>query len=161
MSRKPGLFTRLRRSISSTLGEAVDAISDPGQEVALMLDDLASQIQASEADLKRAMVDRKVMERKAEELQTKERDWEKRAEQALKLGDEALARAALKQKAELTVQVVDTQRALADQKMLVEQMSSQLKTSKARLQSLNLRRGSLMAHARAAKKGLSVNEIGD
>ena len=44
---------------------------------------------------------------------------------------------------------------------LVESMTKQIKESKNRLKSLNLRRGSLMAQARAAKKGLSPGEIGD
>jgi phage shock protein A len=161
MGKKQGLFSRLKNSISSTLNDAVDSISDPGQEVALMLDDLASQIQQSEKDLKQAMVDRKVMERKIEEIEKKEKDWQKRAEQALKLGDEDLARQALKRKADYTVEVKDTKVALADQKRLVESMTKNVKESKARLKSLNLRRGSLMAQARAAKKGLSSGEIGD
>lgn len=161
MSKKPGLFSRMRTSISSTLSDAVDSISDPGQEVALMLDDLASQIQQGEKDLKQAMVDRKVMERKLEELQKTENDWQKRAEQALKLSDEDLARQALKRKADYTTQRKDTEAALVDQRRLVDQMSKSIKESKSRLKSLNLRRGSLMAQARAAKKGLSAGEIGD
>ena len=68
-SSKPGLFSRLRKSISATLNGAVDAMSDPGQEVALMLDDLADQIKKSEGDLRQGMVDYKVMERKLEQLQ--------------------------------------------------------------------------------------------
>jgi phage shock protein A len=160
-SKKQGLFSRLKNSISSTLSDAVDSISDPGQEVALMLDDLAAQIQQSERDLKQAMVDRKVMERKLEEIEKKESDWQKRAEQALKLGDEDLARQALKRKADYTTQVTDTKGAHAEQARLVESMHKNIKESKSRLKSLNLRRGSLMVQARAAKKGLSSGEIGD
>src|SRR5690606_3415982 len=87
MSKKQGLFSRLRQSTSSTLNDAVESMSDPGQEIALMLDDLAAQIQNSEKDLKQAVVDRKVLERKLEEQQKKAIDWEKRAEQALKVGE--------------------------------------------------------------------------
>lgn len=158
---KPGIFSRIKNSISGALGDAVDSISDPGQEVALMLDDLAAQIQAAEKDLKQAMVDRKVMERKVEEIGAKEKDWEKRAEQALKLGDEELARAALTRKSDYGTQVRDTETALIEQRNLVDSMSKNIKESKARLKSLNLRRGSLMAQARAAKKGFSPGEMGD
>lgn len=158
---KPGIFSRIKNSISGALGDAVDSISDPGQEVALMLDDLAAQIQKSEVDLKQAMVDRKVMERKIEEIGAKEKDWEKRAEQALKLGDEELARAALSRKADYGAQVRDTKTALIEQRNLVDSMAKNIKESKSRLKSLNLRRGSLMAQARAAKKGLSPGEMGD
>lgn len=161
MSKKPGLFSRLRQSISSTLNDAVDSLSDPGQEIALMLDELASQIQTSEKDLKQAVVDRKVLERKAEDLQKKAADWEKRAEQALKLGEEDLARQALKQRGDVDLQVKETQAALLEQRSLVEQMQRQIKEATARLKSLNLRRGSLMAQARAAKKGVAPGSISD
>jgi phage shock protein A len=161
MSKKPGLFSRLRQSISSTLNDAVDSISDPGQEVALMLDDLAAQIQQTEKDLRQAMVDRKVMERKVEELDKQEADWQRRAEQALKLGDENLAREALKRKVEYGEQAKDTKVALREQAALVDQMHQHVKESKTRLKSLNLRRGSLMAQARAAKKGFAPGQVND
>lgn len=160
-SKKPGLFSRIRNSISSTLNDAVDSMSDPGQEVALMLDDLAANIQQSEKDLKQAMVDCKVMERKLQELEKTETDWQKRAEQALKLGDEELARQALRRKADYTQQRTDTEAALTEQRRLVESMSRSVKESKSRLKSLNLRRGSLMAQARAVKKGLAPGQISD
>jgi len=161
MSKKPGLFSRLRTSISSTLTDAVDAVSDPGQEVALMLDDLAEAIRQSERDLQQAMVDRKMMEKKNAEAEEKERDWQARAEQALKLGDEDLARAALKKKSDYSIQRRDTEVAIAEQARLVESMSKQTKESKAKLKSLNLRRGSLMAQARAAKKGVAPGTLSD
>lgn len=159
--KKPGLFSRIRNSISSTLNDAVDSMSDPGTEIALMLDDLAAQIQHSEKDLKQAMVDRKVMERKAEEAKTDATKWEKKAEQALRLGDENLAREALRRKADYDIQVKDLTAGVSQQQDLVDSMAKNLKEAKARLKSLNLRRGSLMAQARAAKKGVPAGTLGD
>jgi phage shock protein A len=159
-SKKPGLFSRIKNSISSTLNDAVDSVTDPGQEVALMLDDLAAQIQSSERDLKQAIVDRKMLERKIEEFEGKEKEWQRKAEQALKLGDEELARAALKRKADYTMQAKDAKAGLSQQAELVDSMHKHIKESKARLKSLNLRRGSLMAQARAAKKGFAPGDLG-
>jgi phage shock protein A len=159
--RKPGIFSRLRTSISSALTDAVDSVSDPGQEVALMLDDLAAQIQKSEGDLKQALVEKKMMERKVEELRAAEASWQKKAEQALRLGDEALAREALKKKADYGMQANETETAMREQAALVDSMHQHLKESKAKLKSLNLRRGSLMAQARAAKKGVAPGTLGD
>lgn len=158
---KPGLLTRLKNSISSTLNSAVDSVSDPGQEVALMLDDLATQIQQAERDLHQAVVDRKVMERKIETLSKEEADWQRRAEQALRLGNEDLARQALKRKGELSVNVAETKAALDEQTRLVDSMSRHVTTSKQKLKVLNLRRGSLMAQARAAKRGVAPGQLSD
>jgi len=159
--KKPGLFSRIKNTISSSLSDAVESISDPGQEVALMLDDLATQIQEAEKDLRQAVVDRKMMERKVEQLAKDEAEWAKRAEQALRLGDENLARQALRKKAEFTTQKVDTEQALQDQTQLVESMQRNVTASKQKLKMLNLRRGSLMAQARAAKRGVAPGRIGD
>ena len=151
-SKKPGLFGRLRNAISSTLNDAVDAVSDPGQEIALMLDDLAAQIKEAEGDHKQAVVDRKMMERKLEQLAKDERAWQVRAESALKAGDETLARAALERKVEIADEKSHTEQSIVEQIKLVEDMAQHIKDSKKRLKQLNLKRGSLMAQARAAKK---------
>lgn len=159
--RKPGIFSRLRTSISSALNDAVDSVSDPGQEVALMLDDLAAQIQSSEGDLKQTIVEKKMLERKLEELKQSEASWQKKAEQALRLGDEHLAREALRKKGDYSMQVKETEAALREQASLVDSMHQHLKESKAKLKSLNLRRGSLMAQARAAKRGVAPGTLSD
>jgi phage shock protein A len=155
-SKKPGLFSRIRKSISATLHDAVDAVSDPGQEVALMLDDLAAQIKKSEIDLRQGIVDYKVMERKLEQLQKDESSWQGRATQAVKIGDDTLARAALERKGEIAVERAELEQALVQQRKITEDMKSGIKEAKAKLKSLNLRRGSLMAQARAAKKGTDI-----
>ena len=64
---KPGLFSRLKRAFTSTVDDAVDSMSDPGRELALMLDDLGEEVKNAERDYKAAVVERKMMERKIEE----------------------------------------------------------------------------------------------
>lgn len=158
---KPGLFTRLRRAISSSVDDAMDSMTDPGRELALMLDDLGEEVKQAERDLKAAVVERKVMERKIAETEKKEAGWIARAEQAMKLGDETLARAALERKVEIGQERKDLERAVIDQTKLVEDMREHIAMTKKKLKSLNLRRGTLMAQARAAKQGGgSAAEVG-
>ncbi|MCA9638030.1 MAG: PspA/IM30 family protein [Myxococcales bacterium] len=155
MSDKPGLFSRMRRSISSALSDAVEAVSDPGQEIALMLDDLADQIKQSERDLHQSIVDHKVMEKKAEALRKSEGEWEKRAEQAVRLGDETLARAALQRRVEIAAERQACDEGLVEQRKLIESMRQGIAEAKTKHKQLNLRRGTLIAQARAAKKGMT------
>ncbi|MCA9657568.1 MAG: PspA/IM30 family protein [Myxococcales bacterium] len=153
MSDKPGIFSRLRKSISSALNDAVEAVSDPGQEIALMLDDLADQIKQSERDLHQSIVDHKVMEKKAAALKKSEEDWDKRAEQAVRLGDETLARAALERRVEIAAERKASEEAIVEQRKLIEDMRRGIAEAKAKHKNLNNRRGTLIAQARAAKKG--------
>ena len=158
---KPSIFSRLKRAISSTVDDAVDAVSDPGAELALAIDDLGEQIKQAESDLKQAVVERKMFERKIGELERKESAWQDRAAQALNLGDEKLARAALERKVEIGQERADIEQALTEQSALVDDMREQIKASKRKHKSLNMRRGTLMARARAAKKGHgSAAEVG-
>lgn len=150
---KPGIFSRMKRAFTSTVDEAIDAVSDPGQELALLIDDLGAEIKQAEKDLQQAIVDRKVLERKLVEIQTKEQGWLARAEQAMKLGDEKLARAALERKVEVGQERATIELAIVEQTKLAEDMREHIKVAKAKHQSLNLRRGTLMAQARAAKQG--------
>jgi phage shock protein A len=161
MANKPGLFGRLKQAISSTLNDAVEAVSDPGQEIALMLDDLADNIRKSELDLKQAIVDQKMLERKLEQLRKDEASWTARAEGAVNLGDDTLARAALQRKVELSAEVEANDESLVQQRKLVEELRLGINTSKSKLKALNLRRGSLMAQARAAKQNGGSNIPGD
>lgn len=137
------------------MNDAVDSMSDPGQELALMLDDLGAEIRQAEKDLKQAVVEKKMMERKIAEVDSKAEGWQSRAEQAMKLGDETLARAALERKVEIAQDKSELETALVEQTKLVEDMGTHIATSKKKLKSLNLRRGTLMAQARAAKHGQS------
>jgi phage shock protein A len=161
MSNKPGIFSRLKNTISSALNDAVDSVSDPGTEVALMIDDLGTQIQESEKDLRQAIVDRKLLERKISELEASEKQWEGKAEQALRLGDESLARAALERKGDYSMQLLEAKTGLGEQIRLADSMQEQLKIAKNKHKSLNLRRGTLMAAARAAKRGVGPGGIAD
>ncbi len=160
MAKKEGFFSRLRRVISGAASDAVDAVRDPGSEIALAIDDLRAEIQKAEKDLKTALVERKVMERKVEELRGEVDGWQQRAERAVAAGDEELARAALRNKQDVTERLRATEEALAEQRALVERMKSEIDAAKRRWKTLDLRRGTLMAQARAQKAGLSSGGTG-
>ena len=61
---KPGFFARMKRAITSTVDEAIESVSDPGQELSLLIDDLGAEIKQAEKDHQQAVVDRKMLERK-------------------------------------------------------------------------------------------------
>ena len=154
---KPGLFGRLKRAISGTLNEAVDSLSDPGQELALLLDDLAAQIQAGrggsqagdgrqEGDGAQARGGSKEARGGGRPAPSRPSSW----------ATTAWPGPALERKAEVTQEVEDSKVALVQQTKLVEEMAVSIKESKKKLKALNQRRGTLMAQARAAKKGETI-----
>jgi phage shock protein A len=101
------------------------------------------------------------MDRKLEPRRTKsEADWGKRAEQALQpRRRHARPRRPAPRKARSPPRSRATEETLVQQRQLVEDMRLGIATAKSKLKTLNLRRGSLMAQARAHKKGLSAGGL--
>lgn len=139
----------------------MDGLTDPGQEVALLIDDLADQIKVAQGNLRQALVDQKVMEKKLAGLDASVEDWGKKAEQALRIGDESLARAALEQKKEVEEKRLTVKEALADQERTVDTMRAEIDRSTARHKELSLKRGTLMAQARANKQAEETGSTAD
>lgn len=154
-----GLFRRLKDAITSTLSDAVDSVSDPGAELGVMIDDLGAHVAKAEKDLHAALVERKVLEKKLKDQQTKVESWQGRAEQALKLGDEALARQALQQKQAAETEFHAMMEALEQQFGMVEQMRADIAESKSKHKALELRRGTLMQKARAVKHAEKTGSV--
>jgi phage shock protein A len=71
-------------------------------------------------------------------------------------GDDALAREALRRKAEKEAERLETEKALNDQKAYVEQLTAGLKALEVRVRDVKLRQGTLREKARANKKGGSA-----
>ena len=72
---------------------------------------------------------------------------------AVKAGDDALAKQALLRKAESEARATETEKALAEQKDYVNRLLDSLKQLDARVVEVKARRGTLKQQARAAKGG--------
>src|SRR5690606_11119739 len=97
--------------------------------------------------------------KRLEQVARDEAAWQRRAEQAITIGDETLARAALQRKAEIAQEREATDEGLVQQRKLVEDLRQGVADAKSKLKSLNLRRGTLMAQARAQKQSGGLSNI--
>ena len=77
----------------------------------------------------------------------------KRAEVAVRAGDDALAKEALRRKGEKEAERAETQKALQEQGVYGDQLTAALKALDARLKDIKLRQGTLRAKARANEGG--------
>ena len=87
----------------------------------------------------------------AEEIKS----WEEHAVRAVQAGDDALAKEALRRKAEKQADRIEAEKALSEQKAYSVQLGVGLKALEARVQDVKLRQGTLREKARAAKRGES------
>src|ERR1700758_2834203 len=111
-----GIFDRMGKVIQSNLNGLLDKAEDDKKLVELNLDEMDGQIKAGHQEVVQAIAAEKQLKKKVDDLQTEVDKWDKRAELALKSGDEALAREALKQKKRVQAELGNTEKARADQR---------------------------------------------
>src|SRR5437879_1200170 len=95
-----GIFKRLQDIVSANLNDMVEQWEEPEPMLRQAVREMESAIGESKGEVARAMASEKLVLRDLEENRRQVRDWQERAEQALRAGDEGLARRALARRLE-------------------------------------------------------------
>ncbi len=155
-----GIFDRMGKVIQSNLNGLLDKAEDDKKLIELNLDEMDAQIKAGHVEVIQAVAAEKQLKKKAEELLSDVDRWDKRAELALKSGDEALAREALKQKKRVSAEAAAADKARAQQRDVALNMKDELERMKEKLAELKLRKGSIVARAQQARAGSGSEQLG-
>jgi phage shock protein A len=155
-----GIFDRMGRVISSNVNSLLDRAEDPKKLIELNLSDMDEQLKRGQEEVIAAVAAEKLLRRKAEELGAEQAKWEKRAEIALKGGDEALAREALVQKKRVTGEATAAEQARAAQRDVALTMKAELERMRQKFAEVKLRKGSISARAVQAHAGGGAEGLG-
>jgi phage shock protein A len=156
-----GIFDRMGKVIQSNLNALLDKAEDDRKLVGLNLDEMDEQIRAGHQELVQAVAGEKQLRKKCDDLQADAQRWDKRAELALKSGDEALAREALKQKKRVLNEFEVADKARAQQHDAAVNMKGELERMKQKLVELKLRKPTIVARAtRARSAGTGSETLG-
>lgn len=153
-----GIFDRMGKVISSNMNSLLDKAEDDGKLLELNLEEMAAQLKRGRQDVVQAVAAEKQLRKKADDLEGEVATWEKRAELALKGGDEALAREALKQKKRVREEAELSVKARAEQRDVALNMKAELDRMEKKLEALKMRKGTIAARAAQAKSG--TGELG-
>jgi phage shock protein A len=148
-----GILGRLSTLVKSNLNDAIDSMQDPGKEIDQMVRDMEDYARQARAEVGRSIADERVLERKAQSLEGEIADWQKKAEMAVRAGDDGLAKEALTRKGEKEVERDETKKALQEAGVYADQLTAALKALEVRLKDVKLRQGTLKAKARANREG--------
>jgi phage shock protein A len=148
-----GILGRLSSLIKSNVNDVIDSMQDPAKEIDQMVRDMEESARQARTEVAQTLAGEKRLKKRVEDLEGEAADWVKRAETAVRAGDDALAKEALRRKAEKDAERVETQKALQEQEVYVDQLTQALKALDARLADIKLRQGTLRAKARANKSG--------
>jgi phage shock protein A len=155
-----GIFDRMGKVIQSNLNSALDRAEDDKKLIELNLEEMDSQIKAGHGEVVQAVAAEKQLRKKSDDLRADVERWDKRAELALKSGDEALAREALKQKKRVTAEADGAERARAEQRDVALRMKDELERMKEKLAELKMRKGSIIARAQQARGASTSEQLG-
>jgi phage shock protein A len=145
------MLGRLSNLIKSNVNDLIDQMQDPAKEIDQMVRDMEDSARQARAEVAQCMGEEKRLQKRVEALGEEARTWEQNAVKAVQARDDALAKEALRRKAEKEAERLETEKALAEQKAYVDQLTAGLKALEARVQDVKLRQGSLREKARAAK----------
>jgi phage shock protein A len=155
-----GIFDRMGKVIQSNLNAALDKAEDDKKLIELNLEEMDAQIKAGHQEVVQAVAAEKQLRKKSDDLKADVERWDKRAELALKSGDEALAREALKQKKRVTGEAEAAEKARAEQRDVALRMKDELERMKEKLADLKMRKGTIIARAQQARGGSTAEQLG-
>jgi phage shock protein A len=148
-----GILGRLSTLVKSNLNEVVDSMQDPGKEIDQMVRDMEDSARQAKTEVAQGMAEGKRLRRRIGDLEAEIGEWQKRAETAVRAGDDGLAKEALKRKAEKEAERAESEKAVQEQDVYAVQLGEALKALEARLKDVKLRQGTLRAKARANRSG--------
>lgn len=155
-----GIFDRMGKVISSNVNALLDKAEDPKKSIDLIVDEMKDQIRAARKELVEGVAAEKVLRKKVDDLDTEVEKWDRRAELALKAGDEKLAREALVQKKRIIAERDRAEALRAEQRSAVLNMKAELERMEAKQQELQSRKGTLAQQMQRAKAGTSAETLG-
>lgn len=155
-----GIFDRFSKVISSNMNALLDKAEDPKKSVDLLIEEMHEQIRRARREVVSGVAAEKQLRAKVEELDEQVDKWQRRAELAVKAGDESLAREALLFKKRL---VGDRDRAeglRAEQRGRALRLKDDLERAEGKLQELEAKKGTIVARYEQARAGGGAEALG-
>jgi len=130
-----GIFTRFRDIISSNINAMLDKAEDPEKLIRLMIREMEDTLVEIKTACAGVMAGRKKIARQLDGLRTRARYWEEKAELAVKMDRDDLAREALVEKRKFTRQTETLENAISEHDLLIEQYQNDIRQLEEKLKS--------------------------
>jgi len=153
-----GIFTRFSDIVNSNINAIRDKAEDPEKIVRLMIQEMEDTLVEVRSAAARSIADKKDLNRKLESVDREQRDWEDKAELAIRKGREDLAKAALIEKS----RVATAAEALKQDYLAVDEglnkLNEDIARLEAKLEDAKTRQKALLARHKTASSRLAVRK---
>lgn len=153
-----GILDRMSRLIRANINDFIDSAEDPEKMLNELMREMQASIREARQQVANMIAQEKQLEADLQEAQMDAREWERKAETALKRDREDLAREALRRKrdAEEISMVYASQ--LNSQQELIVKLRGQLKMLEHKYDEAESKRNLLIARHRRAQAQKRINE---
>ncbi|MFO8064353.1 MAG: PspA/IM30 family protein [Spirochaetota bacterium] len=153
-----GIFDRFRRLIKSNLNEMINKAENPEKMLEQVIDDMNKQLIESKKNVAAAIADEKKLERQINQTKSQAQQWERRAETAVRAGEDELAKEALIRKEELERYAEEYEKQREQQHESVEKLKIALRALQQKLEEAQRKRNLLVARARRVETQKKLQE---
>ena len=153
-----GIFDRFRRLIKSNLNEMINRAENPEKMLEQVIDDMNKQLIESKKNVASAIADEKKLDRQINQTKAQAQEWERRAETAVRAGEDQLAKEALLRKQELDRYAEEYQKQRDEQHESVEKLKVALRALQQKLEEAQRKRNLLVARARRVETQKKLQE---
>jgi phage shock protein A len=153
-----GIFTRFSDIVNSNINAILDKAEDPEKIVRLMIQEMEDTLVEVRSAAARSIADKKDLNRKLESLDREQRQWDNKAELAMRKGREDLARAALVEKSRVTAasELIKTDYLAVDDGL--GKLNDDISRLEAKLLDAKARQKSLLARHKTANSRLAARK---
>jgi phage shock protein A len=148
-----GFFSRIKKGFSSKANEAVDKLSSPEREMDIAIMELEEQRKKAIKELISYKATAKHIEQDMKSYQDKADAWEKRAMDAVRAGDDELAKKALGESKQCKLEVIKIRRDRDEAAGYAIELNRSRKKADVQLQILKLKKGTMATQSAAARGG--------
>jgi phage shock protein A len=151
-----GIFTRFSDIVNSNINAILDKAEDPEKIVRLMIQEMEDTLVEVRSAAARSIADKKDLNRKLESLENEQREWNSKAELAIRKGREDLAKAALVEKSRVSaaVELIKFDYAAIDEGL--GKLNEDISRLESKLQDAKSRQKSLLARHKTANSRLAA-----
>ena len=146
-----GIFSKIKRGISSTANAALDKAIDPAKELEMAILELEDGHKKALAELVSYKATAKSLDKDLEKFAAKAAEWERRAMVAIKAGDDEAAKLALREKKNCETEYTKILRDKNEASGYAIQLNKSRKEFETKLQLLKMRKGTLATQIAAAR----------